>query len=476
MLVVAALLILVAMGCMLALQLAAPWAEASRRRATERALADAREALLAHAADRSVDPVVGPGYLPCPDNDDDGWAEPTCGSLDGASGQDSRLGLLPWKTLGLPRLTDGSGERLWYAVATKYKGLLNCAASSACVDMTPAHAPGTISVRAPDGSLIHDGTHSTGAIALVIAPGAPLERIERDGVRLQSRACAPGDCDAGGICIASPPQRAARCDPRNYLDRAPGAAWGEEDNADFVDRTDASGRALDTNGFVAGPVTLADGRVAVNDRIAVIAFDDLVPRIMSRVALEVAQCLRFYGSRPGNGMRFPAPVAACGRGERFGHVPDTPFDVAPTAMLTRWWRSAPHVPESLAELPTRDDACRLAIAPDDPGPVRTVAPGAPASEGMTAPSPSWWTSWKTLVYVSVAAGHGPRDAAGTDCAEAGDCVTLLDAGARVLREHQSAAVIVSAECPGSEACATPSCSTLTVDANPRALHALVAIP
>jgi len=79
-LIIAALLLAAAFGCVLALQLALPASEAARSRATERALAQAREALLAYAADRPIDPVVGPGYLPCPDNDDDGWAEPTCGS------------------------------------------------------------------------------------------------------------------------------------------------------------------------------------------------------------------------------------------------------------------------------------------------------------------------------------------------------------------------------------------------------------
>jgi hypothetical protein len=451
-------------------------ARLARERTTERALAQAREALIAYAVDRPINAAVGPGYLPCPDLDGDGWAESTCGSLDGASGQAARLGMLPWKTLGLPPLRDGSGERLWYAVSTKYKGLLNCAESTACVDMTPAHAPGTISVRASDGSVIHDGARTTGAIAVVIAPGPPLERIEASGVRTQARACAPGDCDASEACITTPPQRAATCDPRNYLDRAPGAAWGDEDNADFVDRSDAAGRPLDTDGFVSGPVSLADGRVVVNDRVAVIAFEDLVPRIMSRVALEVAQCLRFYASRPENGARFPAPVSACARGERFGHLPDTPFDVGPGTMLTRWWRATPRVPESLAELPTHDDACRVALAPDDPGPVRSQRPGAPSGEGTTAPSPSWWAAWKPLVYVSVAAGRAPADAPGRDCAEAGGCVTLLDAGARVLRERQSAAVIVSPACPASDVCASASCSTLTVGTNPRALHAVVAIP
>lgn len=447
----------------------------ARDLATQRALAQAREALIAYAADRPINAAVGPGYLPCPDLDGDGWAESTCGSLDGSSGQASRLGLLPWKTLGLPPLRDGAGERLWYAVSTKYKGLLNCAASAACVDMTPDHAPGTITVRAGDGSLVHDATRSSGAVAIVIAPGAPLERIEPGGVYLQSRTCRAGQCDADGVCITAPPQRAAPCDPRNFLDRAPGAAWADEDNADFIDRTDGAGRALDGNGFVAGPVILADGRVAVNDRIAVVAFEDVMPRIMSRIALEVAQCLRTYASRPGNGGRFPAPLPACARGVRFGHVPDTPFDVA-GGMLPRWWRAAPKIPESLAELPTHDDACRLAVAPDDPGPVRTQAPAAPAAEGETAPPPSWWNAWKGLVYVSVAAGHAPADAAGLDCAAAGQCVTVTDVLGRVLREHESAAVIVARSCPAGDLCASSDCATLIRGSDPRQLHALATLP
>ena len=458
-----------------ALALAARAATA-RDRATERALAQAREALIAYAVDRPINAATGPGYLPCPDLDGDGWAESTCGSLDGSTGQASRLGLLPWKTLGLPELRDGAGERLWYAVSTQYKGLLNCAASSACVDMTPAHAPGTITVRAADGTVVHDGTAGTGAVAVVMAPGPPLERMEVDGDRLQERACAPGECDSDGVCIAAPPQRAAPCDPRNFLDRAPGAARPAEDNADFIDRSDAPGRAQDSNGFIMGPVRGPGGGVAVNDRVVVVAYEDVMPRIMARVALEVAQCMRFYATRPENGGRYPAPIAACARGPRFGMLPDTPFDTAASGMLARWWRTAARTPESLAELPTHDDACRLAVAPDDPGPVRTYAPGIPASEGETAAAPSWWRSWRLHVYVSVAAGRAPSDAPNVDCAAAGACVRLVDADARVLRDGQSAAIVVSTDCPGPDVCANDDCTTLVASRNPRDLHAVAFVP
>ena len=127
----AMLLALASIGVVIAMDLAAASGSARRDRLSDAALAQAREALIAYAVDRPINAVVGPGYLPCPDLDDDGWAESTCGSMSGDSGQEQRLGRLPWKTLGLPDLRDGYGERLWYAVSSKYKGLLNCGVSRA---------------------------------------------------------------------------------------------------------------------------------------------------------------------------------------------------------------------------------------------------------------------------------------------------------------------------------------------------------
>src|SRR5260370_42146009 len=154
---VAAIMLLALAGLTFALSFAAAGAAAQRDRVTERPFARAREALVAYAVDRPISAEVGPGYLPCPDLDDDGWAESTCGSMTGDSGQAQRLGRLPWKTLGLPDLRDGHGERLWYAASSKHKGLLNCAASRACVDMAPDSALGTISVRDSSRVLRHDG-------------------------------------------------------------------------------------------------------------------------------------------------------------------------------------------------------------------------------------------------------------------------------------------------------------------------------
>jgi len=308
----------VACGAFAAVVLAASALDASRDRATERALALAREALVAYAVDRPIDPVVGPGYLPCPDLDGDGWAESTCGSLAGDSGQAQRLGLLPWKTLGIPEVRDGAGEPLWYAVATKYKGLLNCAASRACVDLTPVTAVGTITVRDAAGTILHDGTLAdarapgAGAVAVVIAPGAPLARWAGF---FQRRGCVPAPCPVA-----------------QYLDAAP---WGE-DNASFVDRNDGL-RTANRDGFIAGPVVDAAGQQWVNDRVAVVRYADLMPRVMARVALEAGHCLRLAAQRDGV---LPAPAPVCG--EAWGRVP--PLGAIEGCMLAAdaasgWWEA-----------------------------------------------------------------------------------------------------------------------------------------
>ena len=80
-------------------------------------LAQAREALLAYTATyRDTHPDEVFGYLPCPDAVGNGQAAASCGSAGDAS-----IGLLPYKTLGLPDLRDSSGVCLWYAVAGSFK-------------------------------------------------------------------------------------------------------------------------------------------------------------------------------------------------------------------------------------------------------------------------------------------------------------------------------------------------------------------
>lgn len=83
---------------------------------TYTALAAAKNALLGRAvADANL-----PGSLPCPDSHDP--TSPYAGTADLLTGNDcpNYVGRLPWRTLGLNDLRDGTGERLWYALSKRF--------------------------------------------------------------------------------------------------------------------------------------------------------------------------------------------------------------------------------------------------------------------------------------------------------------------------------------------------------------------
>lgn len=236
-----------------------------RDKKTSMALAEAKAALIGYAA--SVDLTAGscttncprPGDLPCPDIDNDGIAESACGNAAGTTGQSSRLGRLPWVTLGLPDLRDGSGERLWYAVSSRYK-------NNTRYRPLNSDTVATITLKNAAGSVINDATSTTGLSAIVIAPGEAL--IRQDG-QVQLR----GDANQ---LLAS-----------NYLE----VAFGE-DNQDFSDGT--------TNGFISGPIKAADGSVIVNDRIVSISHDEMLKVMETRVLVEVEHALLDYYCGIGN--------------------------------------------------------------------------------------------------------------------------------------------------------------------------------
>lgn len=294
-----------------------------RDRITSEALAQAKMALIGYAVSVALTPMgtTRPGNLPCPDLNDDGVAETACGNALGTTGQSLRLGRLPWKTLGLPDLRDGSGERLWYAVSTNYKKNTPFAVLNSDTGL------GTITVRDLTGAIVNDGTNPflapnppapSGVIAVIIAPGGPLTRL---GVaQSQSRGCTVGvDCTAQGICTTAPFSNTAKCNPVNYLDIGNG-----EDNADFVDN--------DTNGFIQGEIKDANGDLILNDKLITITYGDLMPRLEKRVASEALKCLIDYAAN--NQGRYPwaaplnpssAPNYNDVSGFRFGRVPGTPF-------------------------------------------------------------------------------------------------------------------------------------------------------
>jgi type II secretory pathway pseudopilin PulG len=167
------------------------------------ALAAAQQALIAYAASHPT----APGRLPCPDTTNTGVADLTCG----AAGV-NQLGRLPWKTLGLPDLRDGSGECLWYAVSGAFKE-------------NPATAPvnsdtnGQFIIVDGAGNTIAGAIPQTQAIAVVFAPGPTLPTNDRTAAgttQCGGNTTASNYLDTSGVVNNAAPAGAFR-----YLQRSP---------------------------------------------------------------------------------------------------------------------------------------------------------------------------------------------------------------------------------------------------------------
>jgi hypothetical protein len=435
---------LVVIGVLFVANLGITQARLDRDKVTDEALKKAKVALIAYATTQplTTTSAVGPGLLPCPDLNDDGLAnDGSCGDEIGstAAGQINRLGRLPWKTLGIEDLRDGYGERLWYAVSSMYKNNAanNGPPASPDLGLNPDTGLGTITLRDSSGNVIYDGTstdvlnpNSGGAVALIIAPG-PI--ITRQGAGSpQDRTCNGGSCDTAGKCTSSPASLTAKCNPINYLDVALG-----EDNSNFVDRNDS--RSGNSNGFIQGPV-VQTGATLVNDRIAALTYNDIMPAMMQRVAREVLHCLTDYAKSSGNDgefwdnrNRYPWPAPACRIDNSdttinwsdwsnvlFGRIPDPPFNTTRSdsnnyMKQNQWYYD-----------PTTLNLCSV------------------TSDLATA---SWWDAWKKYVFYALAQNYRPVSgsppALGGPCSTTSQCLQVVDSSGSVLASGKQVAVIVS---------------------------------
>jgi hypothetical protein len=136
----------------------------TRELVTSRALSEAKQALISYAinfpeidASSGSDKINGPGYLPCPDINNNGSAGGTC-SLAGST----TIGRVPWETLRMNDLKDSSGQRLWYVLSDNYR-------NSAGLEPLNSETPGQLTL---------DGVGDI--VAIIIAPGAPVGNQNRD--------------------------------------------------------------------------------------------------------------------------------------------------------------------------------------------------------------------------------------------------------------------------------------------------------
>ncbi len=239
-------------------QLSASDIKIERDKKTFAALTEAKLALIGFAArSGTAFGTARPGDLPCPDINNDGVAEPSCGNAAGTTQQANRLGRLPWITLGLSDLRDGDGERLWYAVSSRYK--LNTRFYPLNSD-----TQGTITLRNAAGNIINNGSLNSGLVAVVFSPGTAIRR--QDAV-YQVRDIANQN------------------NAVNYLDVALG-----EDNQSFVDGN--------LDGFINGPIKDANGDLILNDQLVSLTQQEIMKPVEQRVIAAVSNALLDYYCAP----------------------------------------------------------------------------------------------------------------------------------------------------------------------------------
>jgi hypothetical protein len=212
-------------------------------------LREARAALVGWVTMSALDATEdNPGRLPCPQ----AWGD--IGSVNEGRAASfcaaPAAGLLPWRTLGLPKLLDSAGQQLWYVVSPGWH--LPNSTTDLTINSNTA------------GALTLDG-EANAAVALIIAPGRPLS-ISPNAAQTAAGCAARSQSQAfGGIL-----------NPANFL---------ECQNATTADYTYAT--AVVDNGTNAVlndqvlPVTRADVLPGIEASIAKRIERDIVPSLKS---------------------------------------------------------------------------------------------------------------------------------------------------------------------------------------------------
>lgn len=166
--VVLLMVFLITLGAMsyLAPALNANRVKIQRDQQTDKALAEAKAALIGYA----VSHASKPGTLPCTDTGNNGSAS--------NSGENCHqyIGRLPWKRLGIGDIRDGSGECLWYALSPVFRDTIS-------TDNRGSAQPPLNSTTAGSITINNNGTAlATPVVAVVFAPGAALNGQDRSNI------------------------------------------------------------------------------------------------------------------------------------------------------------------------------------------------------------------------------------------------------------------------------------------------------
>lgn len=289
---------------------------------TALALAEAKAALLGFASTYAENHAGQPqGYLPCPDFNGDGSSPNPWGS-DTSCGQQGKsvIGRLPWRTLGLPALRDGSGECLWYAISGSYKDRPKTTLTS--------DSNGLFYVQNAQGDTIAGTYPSNQAIAIIFSPGKLIGN--------QDRSLTDTETECGSVKLDDPINN-----PSNYLDVLNNVSNGLGGDASsggtfhFDSKLWTTNTALQPSWFVQSQEIRDSGNqanVIFNDTIMVITPNDFTPvyrRMDTWVAARVRDCLEEYAQQSANKYPWLSSIYPADYTEddeqRFGRIPQAPL-------------------------------------------------------------------------------------------------------------------------------------------------------
>jgi len=204
----------------------------------QRTLNTAKAALIGYVAAQAIKAGEDrPGALPCPEAP----ADFNVSASEGTVSYPCTLpivGRFPWRTLGLDKLVDASGEPLWYAVASGWAGA-NTVINSDCASPASGMACAT-------GRLTVDGA-TNDVIAIIVAPGPRLN-------------------------VSASTNCAARVQARSTS--------GTPDGRDYLECQNATWPA-DATFATTGPSG------SFNDQLVTITVSDLLPAVEAAVAMRI---------------------------------------------------------------------------------------------------------------------------------------------------------------------------------------------
>jgi hypothetical protein len=228
---------------------------ALNRQDNARVLAEAKQAVVGWVIRQAIEAGENnPGRLPCPEAA--GYIGTANEGIAAGNCTLPAVGRLPWRTLGLPKLLDSSGEPLWYVVSPGWA--LPTVVSTLTIN---SDSPGQLTVDAA----------ASAAVALIISPGPAL------------------NVQASAGC-------SARAQARNAL--AP-------DFRDYLECENAASPA-DASFVTNGPTG------SFNDQVVALTTRDVLPgleaAIMKRIEREIVPQLKALYAGPEWGTSTTSPV------------------------------------------------------------------------------------------------------------------------------------------------------------------------